>query len=45
MVDAYGGEIRVEDNDPGAAFVLELPAAEAETDAEPGDAGGPGGPA
>ena len=45
MVDAYGGEIRVEDNNPGAAFVLELPAAEAETDAETGDAGGPGGSA
>ncbi|PSQ44041.1 hypothetical protein BRD14_02000 [Halobacteriales archaeon SW_5_68_122] len=43
MVDAYGGEIRVEDNDPGAAFVLELPAAEAETNAEPGGTGGPGG--
>ena len=27
MVDAYGGEIHIEDNDPGAVFVLELPTA------------------
>ncbi|WP_226040399.1 PAS domain S-box protein [Natrinema sp. DC36] len=25
MVDAYGGDIRIEDNEPGAAFVIELP--------------------
>ena len=36
MVDAYGGDVRIEDNDPGAAFVIELPpAAEG-----PGDASG-----
>ena len=37
MVDAYGGEVRIEDNDPGAAFVLELPPA-----AGTGDARGAG---
>jgi len=25
MVNAYGGDIRIEDNEPGAAFVIELP--------------------
>lgn len=25
MVDAYGGDVRIEDNEPGAALVIELP--------------------
>lgn len=25
MVEAYGGDVRIEDNDPGAAFVITLP--------------------
>jgi PAS domain S-box-containing protein len=40
MVDAYGGEIRVEDNDPGAAFVLELPPAAEGTGGWTGEASG-----
>jgi signal transduction histidine kinase len=43
MVDAYGGEVRIEDNDPGAAFVLELPAAAEGTDGWTGEASGIGG--
>ncbi|WP_336134420.1 PAS domain S-box protein [Natronomonas amylolytica] len=39
MVDAYGGDIRIEDNDPGAAFVVELDGPES-ADSQRGKPGG-----
>ncbi|QLD86086.1 PAS domain S-box protein [Natronomonas halophila] len=40
MVDAYGGDIHIEDNDPGAAFVIDLQRADTTDDqrGKPGEA-------